>query len=148
MKKNKTICLDEQIMKRLDDEDNASGLIEKLLRAYFHEEETKTLSKEKLLEIMEVKKQEIQRGIELQTKEIERIEKQIKHVEQKELTEEEIKNRNKRKMLLRLEGIYKTFKEDGLSLTADEVMDYVDKFDTGRTTYFEYLKQKQKEARA
>jgi len=48
MKKNKTICLDSEVMDRLATEENASGLIERLLRSYFSMKDVETMTKEEI----------------------------------------------------------------------------------------------------
>jgi hypothetical protein len=60
MVQNKTICLSEDIIANLKKEENASALIERLLRKYFEEKDFKGKNATELRKILELEKMELE----------------------------------------------------------------------------------------
>jgi hypothetical protein len=134
--KNKTISISEDMFARLKEVENASGLIDCLLRSHF--DSLKPVAKETLEE-------ERMRILDETNKKIELVEKEIQKIEQTEAEKEADLILAEEKRGSRLADLINRVREDlGIEITQDQAEDYFKRFEAGDFDYFKFLAELEK----
>jgi len=133
------IYLDDEFTELLKEVPNVSGLINCLLTEYF---KTNIKDKNKLNAQKINLEKEITTKVEILEKEKEKIIEKLDKINEEELTATQLKAKEEHKKANRISSVILNFSSDGVVLTEEEAIEYLDLFDASLTTYSEFLKSK------
>jgi hypothetical protein len=123
MGRQKMIYIDDDVFVKLQDQPNASGLINCLLTDYFKINVRDTAS---LVSAKELLEQEQSKFVELKQKEVEKIENQINKAKQQDANSEAEKIINQQRMEQRIADCVKNAKEMfNAEITSEEAEQYI-----------------------